>query len=148
MIEESEKYEKELANIFDELAELILELSDQKILEVIQEEDKNLKSMADNIRQTLKFADKKFRLQRLKKAKEEYASEISKIESRKYTLPNNPIECRSLFLNILESLPTFFPEFTFQNRNFEDLTDQDIESGLRQLTDLGLINLTSNDDKL
>ena len=147
MPEKPRDYEKEWASFIDGLVDSELELSDQQILESVQAEGEDPNAIANNIRQLFKTTDKNFRQERLRKAKKEHEEQVSKIRSQKYILPKKENERRELFFDILKNLPSMFPEFTFQNRNFKDLTDKDIESSLKQLVDLGLISLDSSEDQ-
>lgn len=147
MPEKPRDFEKEWTSFIDGLVDSELELSDQDILQSIQEEGEDPNAVADNVRQLFKTTNKNFRQEPLRTAKKEHAEQVAKIKNQKYNLPKRESERRELFFDILKNLPSSFPDLTFQNRNFKDFTDQDIESGLKQLVDLGYFDSESTNDQ-
>jgi hypothetical protein len=67
------------------------------------------------------------------------------MHARKYDLPETAAERMQLLNVILRERPDFQPiVMTAQHRNFTELTDEDVTSFLRQLKDLGLLDMPAS----
>jgi len=62
------------------------------------------------------------------------------MKSRHVSLPKAPEKRRSLLAAIFSQEPQLQAAFTFQNRGFSELTDQDVENHLRKLVLLGVLD--------
>jgi hypothetical protein len=97
----------------------------------------------------LRQAVKNYQQKQLEKAQEEYEREVAAMKSRHISLPKAPEQRRSLLAAIFSRQPQLRAAFTFQNRGFSELTDQDIENHLRKLALLGVLDemhLPEDDD--
>lgn len=61
------------------------------------------------------------------------------MKSRTISLPKTPTARRSLLAAVFAKQPQLAAAFTFQNRGFSELTDEDIENHLRKLALLGVL---------
>lgn len=124
------KYQDELANIMDSLAESVLEIPDEEIEEELKEEGDD----TETVRQILLTAIKSCRQKSLHEAKERYEANSRLFRETKYDIPESPGEKRELIQSMLES-------FRFQNqssltlqfRDYENLPDEDLDGVLQQL---------------
>ncbi len=70
-----------------------------------------------------------------------YESSVTAISSRTYNLPRDNSERRTLLNAVLAQKPDLQSlALTAQHRELKDLTDADIESFLKQLAELGLLD--------
>jgi hypothetical protein len=127
--------DEELDLLMSFLAESVAQMSDDQIKEEYGDE---LKSRTKEI---FKTALKGLRQRRLHEARTRYESVAKELSARPYELPDNKSERRALlgaFLARQSDLRSV--AFTAQNRELKDLSDSDIESFLRQLAELGLLD--------
>lgn len=131
---------QELDTILDNVAESILEISDAAIIEMVNESGQTPEELTAHFRNVLREADKEYRQRYLNAAKKKHAVESKKLETYGCDLPRTLEERRSLLQSVLLLLPESQMGLTFQNRNFESLSDEDIEETLKQLKILGLLD--------
>ena len=98
------------------------------------------KKLAEKVKGLFREAVKKYQQKQLEKAQHEYEREIAVMKSREITLPKTSAQRRSLLATIFSQQPQLTAAFTFQNRGFSELTDQDIENHLRKLALLGVLD--------
>lgn len=136
-----QNYEKELQAIMYALAESVTEASDEDILTETQEEGENPEVIAERARNVLLGAVKDFRQRRLVEAQRQYELHIVALEKRKCTLPATTGERRQMLDLVLSRQPGIRSAvLTSQYREFKDLTDDDVESYLKQLQELGALD--------
>jgi predicted ATPase with chaperone activity len=130
MLSENNKYQEELSNIMNGIADSVLEMSDEEIEEEIREEGDN----TEEIRQVLLNAVKSCRLKSLREAKERHETNVHLFQETKFDLPDSPEEKRSLIQSMLGSFTApSSPQITAQFRDYESLPDEDLDSVLLQL---------------
>ncbi len=127
------QYDDELDRIMSCLAESVTQMSDEQVK---QEYGHEPESSAKAI---LKAALKDFDQAKLREARAKYELATKDLAQRSYNLPSTAPERRSLLSAFLSQRPDMRSAFTAQHREFEDLTDSDVESFLKQLADLGMI---------
>jgi len=136
-----QSYEEELAAIMNTLAETVAEASDEDILSEIQEEGENPTEAAEHVRNVLLNATRTYRQRRLWEAQRQYETHISTMKQKTYNLPATAVEQRKLLDSILSRQPALRPAvLTAQFRDFETLSDADVESYLKQLQELGVLD--------
>jgi hypothetical protein len=117
------------------LAESVAEMSDDQIKEEYAHEPK------PRTKEIFKATLKDLKKEKLRAARALYESSVTTLSSRVYNLPQDSSEKRILLASVLAQKPDLRPiAFTAQHRELKDLTDADIESFLKQLAELGLLD--------
>jgi hypothetical protein len=129
------KNDEELHLLMSFLAESVVQMSDDQVKEEFGADPK------PRTKEILKAALKDCHKQKLREARAEYESATKGLSSRSYDLPHGKGERRALLSSILSRRPELGSlAFTAQHRELKDLPDADVESFLRQLADLGLVD--------
>lgn len=139
MKNQGRNYKQELKAIMDALAESVIDSSDEEILEEVREDGLQPEAIAKQVNETLLSSVKKYRKRNLLKAREKYQDSVSKIQTEKSELPSTPEERRSLLSYIFNFKPYILQMVTAQFRDFNELSDADVESLLNQLQKLGVL---------
>lgn len=149
MPKKPQSYEEELRAMMDALAESVAEASDEEILAETIEEGEDPEAAAERVRNVLLDAAKAYRQRNLREAQRQYELHVAAMRERKYTLPTTPEERRTLLDLVFSRQPEMRSAFlTAQHREFRSLTDADVESYLKQLQELGVLeSLSSSGDE-
>lgn len=132
-------YRGELREVMNALAETIAEASDKELLAEAQEAGSDLEAEAESVRAVLRRSLDKFKKRKLEQARRDYELAASALLTKEYSLPNSPRERRELLTNILAAQPQMQGMLTVQFRELDQLSDEDIESSLRKLAELGML---------
>ncbi|HEV2855672.1 MAG TPA: hypothetical protein VHC97_22990 [Thermoanaerobaculia bacterium] len=133
-------YRGELREVMNALAETVADASDEELLAEAQETGLDLEAEAESVRAVLRRSVEKFKRQKLEQARRDYELAASALSTRKYSLPETPLERRNLLTNILTAQPQMQGMLTVQFRELDQLSDEDIESSLRKLAELGILD--------
>lgn len=133
MSSDEKDYHIELCRLAKGVVESINELSNRDVADELRENCINLETKATKIKTLMLQTIKAYKRSQLK---EEYNGQVARIQSKKYEIPNTPEERRGLFMAVMAQQPDLKLSFTLQYRDFDQLTDSDIESVLRQLQEL------------
>lgn len=133
-------YRGELREVMNALAEAVAESSDEELLAEAQEAGLDLEAEAESVRAALRRSVEKFKKQKLEQARRDYELAASALFTKKYSLPEAPRERRNLLANILTAQPQMQGMLTVQFRELNQLSDEDIESSLRKLAELGMLD--------
>jgi len=134
------KFEQELERLFNELAESVLGLSDREISEEVAAKGVNPSEEAARIRAQVRDALKRTRQQKLVAAQQEYRRQIAAMDQKQYDIPQEPAKRRELLMAALARRPDMKAALTAQFRGFTDLSDTDVETALKHLAYLGILN--------
>lgn len=130
MLNEKDKYQDELANIINGLADSVLEMPDEEINEEIVENGDD----TEIIRQILLNSVKNCRQKNLREARARYDKNFFSFQTTKFDLPETPDEKRHLIQAMLGSLASQNQvQVTAQFRDFENLPDEDLDGVLQQI---------------
>jgi hypothetical protein len=129
-----------LGRILDGLAEYIRSAPGDELLEDARSEGSDPAQTAARVKGLLRQAVKSHQQKQLKKAQEDYEREVTAIRSRGIKLPQSAERRRTLLATIFTRQPQLKLAFTFQNRGFSELTDEDISNHLRKLALLGVLD--------
>ncbi len=141
MPKELRNYEDELRAIMDALAESVAELSDEEILAETRAEGQDPNLAAEHVRQVLRTAAKVYQQRLLREARAQYERRVAAMREGKYSLPDSPEERRRLLADVFDRKPDIRSGLlTAQHREFSSLTDADVESYLKQLQELGVLD--------
>lgn len=144
---ESKNYNKELSVVMFALADSIESATDSEVIEEIKQSGQNLEVIAQDVRKVLLDSLKTFRKRRLIEAKERHKMNVLKIETGTFELPATSQERRELLFTVLNDNPYMAKGLlTAHFRDFKDLSDDDVESMLRQLQQLGALKNPNDKD--
>jgi hypothetical protein len=130
----------EIEQILTMIAETILDLPDDQVLDLEEIKKDMLILEAIQIKEIMLDAILEFNKTNFKKAQAVYAQSIDKISKNEFSLPKSFEEKRTLLQSILSKFSKVGnSEITAQFRYFENITEQDVDSALRQLYMLGLM---------
>jgi hypothetical protein len=135
-----------LGRILDGLAEYIQNAPGDELLEDARSEGRDPAQTTMRVKGLLRQTVKDYQAKQLKRAEEDYEREVAAIEARQIRLPRSAEQRRSLLAAILAQQPQLKLAFTFQNRGFSELTDEDVSNHLRKLVLLGVLDETQLED--
>lgn len=130
----------ELCNVMDTVSEPVLLMSDEEVLAEAVASGEDPEQSAANVKALLQNAVKEYRQRRLRSAQEEYEREAFASQRRQATLPNSAAERRILLNLVCTQKPDIGNALTLRYRNFDELTDADVESSLEELQELGALD--------
>lgn len=133
---EQHRKDREFARIMDALAESIDELSGRELLEETIAEGEDPDTMAQETRTILLGAVQAVRKQRLTEARDGYERKVQELATSTHSLPATAAEQLSLLKGVFARQPELV---TMQFRDLDSVTPEDIESMLRQLAKLGVL---------
>jgi hypothetical protein len=130
-----------LVAVMDALAAHAETASDREILEDAVAAGVDVRVEASRIRDVLVDAVLRTKKQRLHNATEAHAQKVAALDARAARLPETPVARKALLERTVRRRPEIKQMvITLQHRDFEAFSDRDVESALRQLDALGLIN--------
>jgi DNA-binding TFAR19-related protein (PDSD5 family) len=133
-------YHNEIVNISDALAETSIVMPDEDISMEAVEDGEDLQLAAEEVKDVLRGSLKAFKQRRLIEAQQQYESKMSAMFQGEHCLPETPEERRALLHSFLNTNPQVSNAIlTMQHREFTGLTDEDVESYLRQFMELGFL---------
>lgn len=136
--------EEKLDALIDALGDSVLEASDEEILEELRMSGVDPDAEAARLKAMMLGTVKAFRQRALEAARAAYSRQIEQMEKKPHPIPKTPTERRKLF-SFLAQQPQFAEFVTAQYRNLEDLTDNDIETYLEDLAELGILEKLNRD---
>jgi len=136
----SGKHREELERIFDALAESVLEATDEEIQDEMRQEGLEPAKVAEVTRSILLDAATSFEKRKLREARQAYERRRAEITEGRHRLLDFAEERRNLFMRLLALQPQLSAALTLQYRDFQDFTDDEIESLLEQIQVLGLLD--------
>ena len=140
---ESERLEA----MFDALAESICNESDDELLEDLRQEGVDPETEANRLKDMMLDTLKAFQQRGLVSAQKGYRRRVEQLEKKKYPIPEGRQERGSLFSLILQQ-PQYAGLVTAQYRDLKDLSDEDIETCLEDLAELGILDeMVKTDDE-
>ncbi len=129
-----------LDGILDGLAESIAGEAPEELLEEARAAGQNAEMIAEDVKNTLQAALKKFEQRKLEAAREAYRLHCVDEPENRDSVARTPDGRRRQLSAILESNPQIGAVLTTQHRGFESLSDQDVESALEDLAELGFLD--------
>lgn len=139
-------YDKEFQSLMNALADSVLRESAEELANDLHAEGIEPNEYAERLRQAMLDSIKAHRQQALINARRSYRDSVASYEQHKVHLPTTPAKRRAVFDQVLKRDPGL-RQLTMQNRDFTELTDEDIESYLQQLHELGVIDATDLRDE-
>ncbi len=134
-----------LDGILDGLAESVASEDPEELLAEARAAGQNPESTAQRFKNIASAALKKFEQRKLEAAREAYRIRSGERPVNNDSVANTPEERKRQLSSLLESNPDVGAVLTAQHREFGNLTDEDIESTLEDLAELGLLNRSLDD---
>jgi hypothetical protein len=129
------------------LADSVLSASDDELVEEVRDEGLDPHIVAEETRALLLKTVKDFKQRALASAREQHRQRAARLAAQQYQLPASPAERRQLLDAVIAQHQQMGRMLIAQHRNFEELTDDDVESWLQQFGALGLLDKTPGPDK-
>jgi hypothetical protein len=124
----------------NQLAESIEAAQPSEIEDDIASLGGDLNAIASDMKGAALAGIKKFQQRRLHQARQRSQENSRRIERRTRRVASSPEARRKQFLSLLRASPDFQAKLTVQHRDFNALTDADIESALEDLDALGAMD--------
>jgi hypothetical protein len=136
--------EQKLGALADALADSVLAASDDEIVEELRMSGVNPDAEAARLKAMMLATVKAFRQRALKTARVAYSRQIEQMERTPYAIPKTPAERRKLF-SLFTQRPQFAQFVTARYRDLDNITDNDIETYLEDLAELGILEKLERD---
>jgi hypothetical protein len=127
------KKNEELHVLMSFLAESVAGMSDDQIKEEFAGDPE------PRAKEIFRAAIKDCKMKSLRTARAQYESASLEMSVRSYNIPQKTSEQRALLASLFSRKPDL-RSMTAQHRDLKDLTDSDVESFLKQLAELGLLD--------
>jgi hypothetical protein len=129
---------RSVERLFAVMAESSLQDTDA---EVLREAGPNASEKAERVRACLLDGVKAFKQRALDRALVAYREEVRRYKQKQFVLPEKSADRRELLHSVFNRFPQGEKTFlTLQHREFKNLSDSDVESLLKQLEALGVLN--------
>ena len=135
--------DEELWNLMTALADSVFEASDSEILEETGRADEK----AEETRKVLLDGVKRLREKHREQARVEYEEAVASMRQEKKGIPESIKEKRDLLMEILSARPQLSEALTAHFREFQEIPDDEVESYLKQLAELGVIDEIVDEDE-
>ena len=128
-----------LDGILEGLAESVAREDPEELLEEARTAGQNPESIAQRLKNVALAALRKFEQRKLEAAREAYYLRAAKGPDNKESVASTPDERKRQLSAILQSNPDIGAVLTAQHREFESLSDEDVQSTLEDLAELGFL---------
>jgi hypothetical protein len=140
-----DKHEEQVMRLMFGLADSIADASPSEVLEEARQGEINLLDEADEVRGILRAAGRQHLQRKLRESRQAYETAVTELQAKQYDLPTSAKERMELLQVTLRERPDFEQiVMTAQHRNFTELSDEDVTSFLKQLKDLGLLDMPAS----
>jgi hypothetical protein len=129
----------ELRAFREALADAVLSASDDELIEEVRDEGLDPNAVAEETRALLLKTVKDFKQRALIAAREQHRQKTARLAAQRFQLPSSPKERRQLLHAVIAQHQQAGRMLIAQHRDFEELTDEDVESWLQQFGALGLL---------
>lgn len=130
-----------LRRVLEALADSVSVAPDQELLDDAIADGVDVTAEAARVRQMLLGTVLQVKKERRREAGRAHERHVKEMANQVSRVPQSPAERRALLDSILFTRPDMKPAVvTLQHRDFESFSDTDIESALRQLDMLGLLD--------
>ncbi len=127
-----------LRALADALAESVADAPDGELLEDARLEGRDAKKTQEDVQRLLRAGVLAFKKQRMVEAERQHEQAANSIRARKFEMPKDSLARRLLLGRVLQREPQL--QSTLQFRDFDKLTDEDVESMLQKLSHLGVLD--------
>lgn len=133
----------QLAALMDAVAESIISATDRELIEDAKSQGIDMKAESVRVSNVLDRAILSAKKKRLQAAQVAHAQSVNEISKRESRIPSDSVAKRWLLDRVVKRKPGMqqtVMTLTLQHRDFKELSDRDVDSALRQLDALGLID--------
>lgn len=130
---------RSLDGILDGLAESVAREDPDEILKEAQTAGQNPESIAQRLKSIAFVALKKLEQRKLEAAREAYNLRAANGPGNKESIAPTPDERKRQLCAILQSNPDIGEVLTAQHRGLENLSDEDVQTALEDLAELGFL---------
>jgi hypothetical protein len=130
--------------ISDALSDSLVNATDDEVLEEARLAGLDPSAEAARVKALMLVTVKAYQQRALREARRAYELQAQQ-PTRTQGIPTTPAKRRDLFSFVLSRQPQYAEIFTAQHRDFTDLTDDDIESYLEDLAELGVLEKLKRD---
>ena len=131
---------RQLEAVLEALGQHIESATDEEFLEQAKDSGENLAAISRDVKSVFQDQLKAFRRLRRDAVRHAHQARVDAQSASRRSLPKTFDEKRALLNTVLASRPQFREMLTAQHRNFSDLTDEDLDSYLEELSDLGVLD--------
>ena len=128
-----------LKTLFANLTQGVENASPEDIVAEAKAEGQDTEQIASSVRATLFDAVRSFEQRKLHAARHGYRKRSTELKSRRIVLPSTPTE-RLALLKRAAGNDERVAKVTARFRDFKDLTDEDVQSALEDLIELGALD--------
>jgi len=139
MAGKAHSHTERLTRILDYLGDHIRNAPGDELLETAREEGRYPGEVNSRIKSILLRTFKSHQQKALTEAREGHRREVASIAEGHFDLPKTAKGRREWLLAALAQAPQLEPAFTVQHRDLSELSDEDIESHLKKLSQLGVL---------
>ena len=131
---------QQLEAVLEALGQHIEATTDEEFLEQAKDSGENLDAISRDVKSVFQNQLRAFRRLRRDAVRHAYQARVEAHSASRRSLPKTFDEKRALLDAVLASRPQFREMLTAQHRNFSNLTDEDLDSYLEELSDLGVLD--------
>lgn len=131
--------QEESARVLNELAATIEAAEPAELATALQEGGHDLGEIESRMKTAALAGIKQFKQQGLHRARERYRESSARIERQSRGLKGSSADRRRRLFNALEANPDLRSSLTVQHRNFNEMTEEDIDSALEEMEILGVL---------
>jgi hypothetical protein len=139
MAGKARNHTERLRRILDNLGEHIRNAPGDELLEIARAEGRDPAETNARIKGILLSVFKSHQQKGLIDARQGHQQELARIAEGHFNLPKTAEARREWFRAVLVQVPQLEPAFTMQNRELSELSDEDIETHLKKLANLGVL---------
>ena len=133
-------HEKDICSLFAALADNVESVSDEELLAEVRDDGCNPEEVGHEMRVFIENTVKAFKQRALIAAKEQHQREKARLTGAALRVPPGAGERLQLLNTIIARQQQAGRMLTAQNREFREMTDEDVESWLQQFAALGLVD--------
>ncbi len=133
-------FKKELHGILDGLADHLESAPGQELVEDVRASGEDPSETASRVKRALLRSVTDFEQRKLRAARQAYEQRLAAMEEKRaYVLPGTAAGRREQLYAVLSMKPEMGQALTTRYRDFSEMTDEDVESALRELAELGVL---------
>jgi hypothetical protein len=129
----------ETERVLEELAASLEAAEPAEIAVELKESGHDLSEVEARMKAAALAGIKSFKQKGLHRARERYQESSSRIEQRSQKLVGSSVDRRRRFFSVLEANPSLRSSLTVQHRDFNEMTEDDIDSALEEMEILGVL---------
>ncbi len=137
--------QEESARVLEELADLIEATEPAELAKELREGGHDLLEVEGRMKAAALAGIKNFKQQGLHRARERYRESSVRIERQARTLKGSTADRRRRLFNALEANPGLRSSLTVQHRDFNEMTEEDVDSALEEIEILGVLEDVDDD---